>query len=255
MRYFTAPLTSIARWLAIGLAALALQAVPSFSDSAEAQTRSLQEGPVVRRQLLYRSARFEIAPALGASIGPVYQRDLLLSVTARYHINNSLAVGLNAAGGLLTLNTSIANNYEEADPVGSRDLYYSRQLALVDLHLAYSLFTGKMSLMSRSLSYLDLYIAAGGGGAFVGADSAAEDLGGFRFGPAFTVGLRVFITDQIAMNLRFTDYLYSGADAQRVVRGSNGLAVAQPIDERFRSHFMGALGVSIFFPGEVRVSR
>lgn len=243
-------LTTPIRALFVALALLLTMVVPAI---AEAQTRSLQEGPVVRRQLLYRSARFELTPAIGAAIGPVYQRELFLAITGRYHLNNSLALGLNANAGLLSLNTSIANNYETADPVGSRELYYARQTMLFDVHLAYSLFTGKLSMLSKLLSYLDLYVAAGGGGALISADSVAEDLAGFRFGPAFSVGLRVFFADQFALNVRFSNYMYAGADAQRVRRGpplSPG-----PINERFRSHFIGTVGVSIFFPGEVRVSR
>ncbi len=228
--------------------------VPAVAPTeASAQSRSLQEGPVVRRQLLYRSARFELVPALGSAIGPVYQRELFLAVTGRYHLNNSLAVGLNANAGLLALDTSIASNYETADPLGSRQLYYAKQTALLDLHLAYSLFSGKTSLIGGALSYLDLYVAIGGGGALLTADSVAEDLGGFRFGPAVSVGLRVFFMEQFALNLRFSDYLYSSAYSQRVVAGVPPRP--QEVDERFRSHFIGTLGVSIFFPGEVRVSR
>lgn len=235
------------------LVALTLVGSLTLPAVAEAQSRSLQEGPVVRRQLLYRSARFELTPAIGTAIGPVYQRELFLAVSGRYHVNNSLAIGLNANAGLLGLNTSIANNYEVADPIGARELHYARQTMLLDVHLAYSLFTGKMSLMSKLIQYLDLYVAAGGGGALITADSAAEDLGGFKFGPALTVGLRVFLGDQFALNVRFTDYLYASADAQRVRRGPP--PSPQPVQERFRSHFVGTVGVSIFFPGEVRVSR
>lgn len=79
-----------------------------------AQSRSLQSGPVVRRQLLYRSDRLELAPSIGTTIAPVYQRTLFLSVAARYHLTNAFSLGVNANLGGLNLNTSIARNYDES---------------------------------------------------------------------------------------------------------------------------------------------
>ena len=83
---------------------------------ASAQTRSFEEGPVVRRMLLFRSNKLELAPSLGVAFGNVYQRELFLSVLGRYHLTNSFALGLNVSLGPVALNTPIAGNLEEIEP-------------------------------------------------------------------------------------------------------------------------------------------
>ncbi len=229
-----------------------LSAAPSL---AVAQSRSLQTGPVVRRQLLYRSDRFELAPSLGMALGSVYQPTAILTVGGRYHQTNSFALGLNVNLGLLNLDTSIASNFEEIaldEAASDRPaLEYARPLLMTDFHLAYVPLAGKVNLFGKHIIHYDIYLSAGVGGAMVSSD--AEDLSGFEFGPALGVGMRTFVTDQIAVNFLFQDYLYAGADAQRFCCGPGG--VPESADESFRNHAIGSVGISVFFPPEVRVSR
>lgn len=85
-----------ARALVLGAAMLtAAVGVLGDASDASAQTRSLQEGPSVRRQLLFRSARFELAPSVGTSFGTSYQRSVIIGATARYHLTNAFSAGLN----------------------------------------------------------------------------------------------------------------------------------------------------------------
>jgi len=247
-------ITRFAAILALAFVTTAVTVV--LPAPAEAQSRSSLDGPSVRRQLLFRSSRLEVAPAVGAAFGRLYQRELMLAVTGRYHLTNSFSVGLNANAGLLGMDTSIASNYEAADPLAARELQYATQLLLADLHLSYVPFSGKFNLIGNHIFHFDAYLAAGVGGALLTADSSAPDLGGFKFGPAISAGFRVFIKDNIALNLRLSDYLYSAADSQRVRRDpTTGLSVALEVDEEFGHHFVGMVGVSIFLPPEVRVSR
>ena len=44
----------------------------------------MEEGPVVRRQLLYRSSRLEVTPALAHSLNDPYRRTLFLDVSLNY---------------------------------------------------------------------------------------------------------------------------------------------------------------------------
>jgi outer membrane beta-barrel protein len=230
---------------------LAVVFVPEF---AAAQERSLSEGPVVRRQLLFRSSKVEIAPALGLSLGGVYQRDVLVGAAIRYHLTNSFSAGLNVAVSPIALDTSLASNLATASPEVSREMDYSRQFGLVDAHLSYVPIGGKVNLLGNNTYYYDFYVAAGIGGALIQSDSS--DLSGFKFGPALTAGIRFFVSDNIALNFRTTSYFYSSAIAQRtVIDGESGLRFPQAIEERFRAHTMGLVGISVFLPGDVRVSR
>jgi outer membrane beta-barrel protein len=229
--------------------------VAGFAAEVVAQSRSFQTGPVVRRQLLFRSDRVELAPMLGSSIAPLYQRTLFLTVTGRYHLTNSFALGVNANVGALNLNTKVARDYEDlrdAIPGARRpDLLWATPLLMTDVHISYVPLHGKANLFGSNILHWDFYVNLGVGGVLVNSDS--DDLSGFRFGPAIGVGLRTFVNDRIAVNLLFQDYLYSSAEAQQVCCGPR--PVPAPVEERFQSHFLGSLGVSVFFPSEVRVSR
>lgn len=235
--------------------ACAALAVLVFSADVAAQSRSFQSGPVVRRQLLYRSDRMELAPMIGSGIAPVYQRTLFLSVAARYHLTNSFSLGVNANLGALSLDTSVARNYEEIrDEIpGARrpELEYATPLLMTDFHLSYVPLHGKVNLLGSHILHWDMYLTAGVGGALISSD--ADDLSGFEFGPAIGVGIRTFVQDRMAVNILFQDYLYSSADAQEFCCGAGAEPV--PVEERFRNHVVGSIGVSFFFPSEVRVSR
>ena len=237
-------LTAFVVFLAVGI----------FHADAQAQSRSLQSGPVVRRQLLFRSDRLEVSPMLASSIAPVYQRTIFLSLAGRYHLTNSFSLGLNANLGGLNMNTSIARNYDDqvVEIIGSQRpaLEYATPLLLTDFHLSYVPLHGKVNLFNNIVHW-DFYLTAGVGGALIRSD--ADDLSGFEFGPAIGVGLRTFVSDKFAVNVLFQDYLYSGADSQEFCCGPRGQP--RPIDERLRSHIVGGAGVSIFFPSDVRVSR
>lgn len=231
--------------LPLVVAMLVLSVGPS--SDAHAQSRSFDEGPSVRRQLLHRSSRLEISPTLGSSFGRSYQRDLVLNVGLRYFLTNSFGVGINVMGGY-AMDTSLAENYRIADPLGARNLRYATQSFLVDGHISYSPLSGKFNLIGNKVFHYDLYLTLGVAAVLVGGE--ADDLSGLRFGPAVSLGLRTFVTDQIAVTLQVSDYLYSSAEAQRF-SATGGL----PVEESFSNHFFGTIGVSIFFPGKVRISR
>lgn len=241
--------TLAARTASFGLLLLCL----FLASTASAQNRSLSEGPVVRRQLLFRSDKVEIAPALGMALGGVYEREVMLGAAVRYHLTNSFSAGLNLHFSPYQIQSSLAANLETASPEVARELDYATQTALVDVHLSYVPIGGKVNLLGRTTYYYDFYLGAGIGGALLTSDS--DDLSGFKFGPALTAGFRLFVTDNIAINLRATSYLYNSALAQRTFIADNGRPLPQQIEERFRAHTLGLIGVSIFLPGDVRVSR
>lgn len=239
-------------WMSWLPAVMLFVAIGGWSTEVVAQSRSLQSGPAVRRQLLFRSDRVELSPSVGFAIGGVYKRPMLLGASVRYHLTNSVSLGLNANVGLFAFDTQITNDFEtlaRQEPASRRPtLAFSEPLLMTDFHFGYVPFHGKFNLFGNKTIHFDVHLTLGVAAIVVQSDS--EDLSGVDFGPAIGIGLRTFLSDQIAFTLRFNDYLYSSADAQRIVAG-----VAQPVEERFRNHIIGMAGVSIFFPGDVRVSR
>lgn len=240
---------SVPAWLCAAVLGLAVFALP---EMAAAQTRSLQSGPAVRRQLLYRSDRVELTPALGMGIGSVYRRTAFGGLSVRYHLTNSVSFGANAQFGAVHFNTSIASDFEdqarELPPSSRPELAYAEPLLLADFHFGYVPFHGKFALFGKHTIHYDFHILLGVAVAMVQSDS--DDLSGTEFGPSIGVGVRTFFSDQLALNIRFQDYLYSSADAQRVIQG-----IGLDVEESFRHHIVGLVGLSIFFPSDVRVSR
>ena len=98
------PISAVQRTLS-GLMVVLLVLL-SFASVASAQNRSLYEGPVVRRELLYRSSKLEIAPALGVAFGGIYEREIMVGAAFRYHLTNSFSVGLNANFAPATIPTT-----------------------------------------------------------------------------------------------------------------------------------------------------
>lgn len=236
-------------WIPCLLLGLAVVSVPM---EAWAQSRSVQSGPAVRRELLFRSDRVELVPALGLQIGGVYKRPVMVGATFRYHLTNSVSLGVNANVSMFSFDTQITNDFETQSrsvPASERPtLAFAEPLLLTDFHFGYVPFHGKFNIFGNRTLHFDVHLTLGVAAALIQSDS--DDLSGMEFGPAIGVGLRTFFSDQLALNLRFSDYLYSSADAQRF----DG-EIAGPVNSSFRNHVVAMVGISVFFPGEVRVSR
>ena len=217
-----------------------------FAQPAQAQSRSLTEGPVVRRMLLFRSGKFELTPTFGTSFGNVYQREYFIGVGGTYHLSNSFAIGLHTALAPIPFDSTVTSNLEEAAPEQYDRLTVSHQFMLVDLMLSYIPLHGKLNLFGSTIFHYDVNLNVGVGGALVSSD--ADDLSGFNFGPAFGLGMRLFFKDNMALTLAVTDYFYSGSEAVRDEEQTEPTS-------RGNHHFVGTVGLGIFFPSEVRVSR
>jgi outer membrane beta-barrel protein len=221
-----------------------LFALSCFSQSAFAQRRSLEEGPVVRRQLLYRSDRIELEPAIGHTMNDPYRRTLYLHLGTNYHLTNDFSVGLNLAFGAIHYNSNLLDGVEAANPSVARRLGFAETTLQTDFHLAYVPFYGKFHILEEATVNYDFHVMLGVGGALQSADEPA--LEGFKFGPALGFGFRFFLDGDTAVTFDVIDHMFSAADVQRE---------AQLAEESFSHSVMIAIGVSFFVTGELRVSR
>lgn len=224
----------------------------TVAEEASAQVRraSLEEGPPVRRKLLYRSSRFELMPAFGVTLNDTFKRNLMVGVDANYYLTNEFGLGVSGAFGAAALNTDLLDQIQGTIAASANDqLSYATTTLLTDLHVSYVPIFGKFALGRTIIDY-DIHLIGGFGGALVSAEqgSAAPDpsFTGFKPGAVLGGGARLFFGDSVAVTLDLKDYLYSASDVQE--------GEAQPQSE-FRDNLLVMLGVSFFFPGEVPVSR
>lgn len=226
------------------LSLLLILGLTASAFSASAQSRALEDGPAIRRQLLHRSAKLELQPGVSSLFGNTYQTPLYGSLAVRYNLSNSVSVGLDLHGSPVAVNRRYMNQIRNDDP----NLYNLVEVAKTpfvgSFQVTYSPFIGKINFFGKKMTYFDVHVIVGAGGALQSANYAP--LAGFKFGPVVGVGARLFLSDGVALVARFTDYIYSNGEAYRA---------GTTVNERWRSHFMGTIGVSIFFPRAVYISR
>lgn len=233
----------------------ALLAMPATA-AADSRTSDLEDGPIVRRQLMHRSGRMELSPMLGVTLNDAYIRNTLVGVNAVYHINNVFGLGLTASYGLLHTDTSLRESVvAELQRVQGRDntlanLSYSQINWAMDAGFTYVPMFGKFSVLNRWAFHYDLHMLAGLGIVGEGAVPAlpngpvAGGLEGTRPGGMLGFGFRLFANDRISANFQVRDYIFSRAQV------SSGSANPQ-----LTNTFVMSLGVGVFFPGDVRISR
>jgi outer membrane beta-barrel protein len=227
--------------------ALALLLVGLAASPALAQVRSLEEGPIVRRQLLFRSDRLEVAPGIGHTLNDPYRRTLFIEASLNYHLTNVFSLGLTAGWGAINYNTNVLDNIESANPAVARTLDFADRTLLANFHVAYVPFYGKFNVLDTTTIHYDFHLIGGVCGALLSADNGRiDDLSGFKFGPAFGAGFRFFFNGDTAFTFDVVDHMFSSADIARL---------GTPVEEEFSHNVMVSLAVSFFVTGELRVSR
>jgi outer membrane beta-barrel protein len=241
------------KFTALVLAAVTVTGLLAVPMVASAERRaSLEEGPIVRRKLLFRSSRFELAPRIGSTLNDAYKRNLMVGADANYHLTNHFSLGVGFGYGVLASNTDLLDQVNgSVDAEISNGLRYATTQILFDAHVSYVPLFGKISILDSSVLNYDLSLDLGFGGALITAvadgNAGGDDLlSGFKPAPVLGLGFRVFVSDSIAVNLAIKDYIYSVADVQE-----EGV---EPNTE-LRNNVSIGLGASFFFPTDVKVSR
>ncbi len=230
---------------------------------AERKEGSFTSGPSVRRKVLYRSTRLEVAPMIGTTTSSSYMRDVVGGVNINYYLTNAIGVGLIGGYAPLHLETDLANNVKnslnENDPERLEDLRLAYLQWFAGIEFKFVPIFGKFSLMNKSTAHYDLHLM--GGMTFMGrgvcdASNVNDSCGSnpvsgetnFESGltPAGSLGagLRLFLGDAYAVNLQARTHLYRRAEA----------GTGNPNPE-FSSNTFVNLGFSFFFPQSVKISR
>lgn len=249
------------RWsktLTAGCALLAMVAVPTMASAQDAPTETRRsavddDGPQVRRKLLYRSTRLELSPSFGVTLGDAYTQNVMVGANAAFHLTND--IGFQAAFhlGVVHPGTSLRESLLGTVPNSrQQNISFSRIAWIGELEGTYVPLFGKFSIMDGVILNYDLHLL--GGVAFINqaADPAiaggAVDDGLVSVGPGAVLGggIRLFMTDGISLNIDVRNYLVSRAQV------SSRPGDAEP---EFTANPMVNLSLSFFLPGDVKVSR
>ncbi len=233
----------------------ALIVAPAVAQAQSTRSESgADSGPIVRRQLLFRSSRLEVAPMVAFSINDAFIRNTLVGANVSYHLNNVFGVGLTVGYGALQMDTTLRDNVHASltadDPRRLNSLSYSYMKWTADLGISYVPIFGKFTIFNGAITHYDIHLM--GGLSVVGEDVVGASvnsvtdpgLAGTRPGGMLGVGLRFFVSDMISINYEIRDYIYSRAQVSR--------GAANP---QLSNNVIMSLGVGIFLPGDVKISR
>ncbi|RAL23751.1 hypothetical protein DL240_06235 [Lujinxingia litoralis] len=245
------------RWplvFALVLSAMWMPHTPAQAAESD-EIAAVESGPIVRRQLLHRSARFELQPMVAFTMNDAYTRNGMVGVSGTYFLNNSFGLGASFQYGAFHPQTNLRENLERTLAEGNEDarlerLSYSSIGWAADVGFTYVPIFGKFSVMNSFFSHYDLHLFGGMVIVNEGVEPAIEGfatdegIAGTRPGGYFGGGARFFLSDMFALNFQVRNYLYNRAEI------SSGSASPQ-----LSNTVMLSVGLGIFLPGEVKISR
>lgn len=224
--------------------------MPSFVF-AQDDVSAEETGPIVRRKLLYRSTRLELAPLATFTVNDPFRRNIAFGLGVNYHLTNEISLGVSFAYSLLHLNTDLSNNMETV--LKEADL---KKISLVenvfsgDAGFFYAPIFGKFTLFKSTTTNYDLHLGAGfslvNENVYSPAKGGVVDktLVGIRPGGFVSLGTRLFLTDMFSLNIDWKNRFYN-----RAVISTN------TADPELSWVPEVAIGIGIFLPGTVKISR
>lgn len=233
------------------LTAALLALVTLAPNVAYAEKDEAVSGPIVRRKVLYRSTRFEITPHAGLTLNDAFRRNYVFGAGFQYHLTNEFGLGLSGGFAPLHGNTDLANNIELVAPSSALDdISYSQVQWLADLTLSYVPIFGKFSVFKSVTFPYDFHLNGGlslvneVGVAAVDGGNVDSEIEGIRPGGVIGGGVRLFLSDMISLNVDLKTLLITRAPV------SSGSANAE-----LKPTMYATVGVGIFLPGRVKISR
>lgn len=248
--------------LLASIAAAALVCVPATSfaqgsDDAEYSRPSpIESSQVVRRKLLFRSTRVEIAPLVGFTLADPFNRNILAGANLGFHLTNEFGIGATFGYGVASPDTSLGEALKDpssgvpADQLN--DLATTRINWLASVEGSYVPLFGKLSIMNGLILNYDFHLLFGVGFVNLAGVTATEvenaasaNISAATVAPVVGIGTRFYINDFVSFNTELRDYIYS---SPAISNGTNS-------DSDLQNRLMLSMGISIFLPSSVKVSR
>lgn len=210
-------------------------------------------GPIVRRKLLYRSTRVEVTPMAMMTLNDAFRRNIIGGAQIAYHLTNEFGIGISGGYGILHPETDLSKNIsatlEQSNPATLDTISYSQIQWFVDFTLGYVPIYGKFSIFKSATVPYDIHLTGGltlvnEQGVAAGAGEVDSEIEGIRPGGVVGGGARLFLSDMLSLNLDLRTMLITRA---LVSRGTANAELSPTV--------MAQLGLSIFLPGTVKISR
>lgn len=221
------------------------------AQPADEELASLERGPIVRRQLLYRSGRLELQPMMAFSVNDAYIRNGVPGLSVSYYLNNVFGLTASFGYGALQLDTSLRKNLAQTiSEERMANVSYSKVDWVAEAGLVSVPVFGKFSLMNALFTHYDFHLMGGvaliSEGAVAALDGGLVDEGLNSMRPSLMLGagLRFFMGKMFSLNFQARNYLTTRAEI------SDGTATPQ-----FGNTVMLSAGVGIYLPGEVKIAR
>lgn len=245
--------TNCTQWLLAVVAAMTVLA-PSVVVAQEKDEAVKSEGPIVRRKVLYRSTRVEIVPHAAATLNDPFRRNLLAGAGLAYHLTNEFSISASGGYGLVHLETDLSQNITDtlttSSPGSLNNISYSQMQWYADFSLGYVPIFGKFSVFKSVAVPYDIHLNGGLTIVSEEADPAVDggnvdaQIEGIRPGGVVGGGARIFLSDMLSLNIDLRTLFITRAPV------SSGSASAE-----LKPTAMATVGLGIFFPGSVKISR
>lgn len=240
----------------VAISAVLLSSLPAYAQDEQSGDVVDESGPVVRRKLLYRSTRFEAAPLVGFTLADAFTRNMLVGANLGFHLTNEISIGATLGYGVTQLSTSLRENMDsqllERNRLGEYE--YSHISYILGVEGAFVPFYGKFALLNSAIINYDFHIIGGVSFIGVGATNAqtqeavsGSTLEGNKVAPTLGAGMRFFMGDMFSLNVDFRNYIY---ERPLLVRTGSPLPEGE-----LGNDVMLSIGLGIFLPGDVKVSR
>jgi outer membrane beta-barrel protein len=258
------------------------------------KTNPLDGQPEVRKRLMLRESRFEVAPQLGFALNRDFYHTIFFGLKAEYHISDWISVGANFgyAPNAMNVKTGLTDNIigqlpDTYDSSTAKQLVPSKSMAenpmlrlnmLVGAQANVTPFFGKMALFSKLFFNYDFYGFVGFGAAMYsdkcGACTYTDGTGatidyknpttGFKPGLTFGAGFHFFFNNWIALNAEIRDTAIPNInlagrdinwDPQRAADGTLLPPLVTKADKQWDHILTVLLGCSFYLPTTVSISK
>ena len=229
--------------LRILLLAVALGLTAFVPDARAADDDVLANAPVVRRLLQHRAGRSELAVQFGSTIGDTYMRNLLPGLRYDLHLYDWLNVGADFAVGI-PVQTQMAKDIEAKVQKANVDftMAASNLKFLGGAHVGVSPLTGKFVAFGALPLAFDVHVNLSVGIASIGGDPVVAS--GISVAPGVSGGVRLFLTNVVALNLDIGELLVK----RTLAVDRNGKAPGA----QFSGNTMATFGLSFFLPAQTQ---
>ncbi len=266
------------------LGAVALMALGS---TAHAERRNPLDGqPAIRYRREIRRLRLEITPSFTAGINQDYKNAIGVGGTITFNFLDWLGIGFEGSY-LFNNNTPLEdevrkaisskeksrypNGYVTPGPNPTLAQHDQRVLgiqAAMSPFVQVTPFSGKFALFSSAFAWYDLYAKLGlglvsykqDGNPVVGGEGAIPDpnlqdtsqFAGMKVGAMIGVGVHLYFTDWIGLQLELRDYIVKANPSGGDVNGDRKLTSA---DEGAQNNIFFTLGLTFVLPPKARITR